>query len=193
MVFGKEIALPIEAYTPNAPSDKEFNAPEFVKSIKERLKQSHSIAMINLQKAMDHEQKSYLNRLKPNKYKLKDVVWYWQPTFKKGECPKILSFWTGPYFIIEVISDVVYRIQQSARGKSSIVHHNQLKPCHARDTLDTSWMKNCRARYSKKSYLNYPQKTLLGNVASLHRLLRLRNLKKIRENLIKLVKNLVFP
>ena len=34
MVFGKEIALPIEAYTPNAPSDKEFNAPEFVKNIK---------------------------------------------------------------------------------------------------------------------------------------------------------------
>ena len=149
MIFGKEITLPVEAFSPETPDEQEFNAPEYVKNIREQLQQSHSTAMINLNKALDHEQKSYLNRLRPNKYKLKEPVWYWLPTFKRGECPKILSFWTGPYFIVEIISDVVYRVQSSAKSKARIVHHNQLKPCYHINNLDVSWLNNCIAKYNK--------------------------------------------
>ena len=151
MVFGKKIALPLEAFTPKTPNDKEFNAPEFVQQIRRNLRKSHEIAMINLQKAFDYEQKSYLNRLKPNQYKLKDSVMYWQPTFKRGECPKLLSFWQGPFYVVEILSDVVYRIQKDAKCKSRIVHHNQIKPYFSREEVNNIWLDHIVSKYAKKS------------------------------------------
>ena len=130
MLYGKEIKLPLEAYAPETPDSQEFKAPEYVEHIQNLLKKSHAIAMENLERAVEYQQRSYLNRLKPHAYHLKEAVWYWRPVFKKGQCPKLMSFWIGPFFIVEILSDVVYRIQRNARCNSQIVHHNQIKPCY---------------------------------------------------------------
>ena len=41
----------------------------------------------------------------------------------KLDCP-----WEGPYLVISVLSDVVYRIQKSRKAKPKVVHSNRLKP-----------------------------------------------------------------
>lgn len=151
MMFGCEIRLPVEAFTPETPNDKAFQGPEYVSYIQEMLRNSHEIAMRNLQKAVVYQQRSYLNRLRPHQYSLKDLVWYWRPVFKKGQCPKLLSFWTGPFFVVEVLSDVVYRIQRTSRCTSKIVHHNQIKPCFTREKLDDNWVETCIRKYKTKS------------------------------------------
>ena len=42
--------------------------------------------------------------------------------------------------ITKVITDVVFRIQKNSSSKPKIVHHNRLKPYHARNSIDTSWV-----------------------------------------------------
>lgn len=140
MLFGRENILPVEAFTPETPDQKEFQAAEYVVHIQKMLQESHEKAMSHLQKAVEYQQRSYLNRLKSHRYQIKDPVWYWRPVFKRGECPKLLTFWTGPFFVVEVISDVVYRIQRNAKCRTQVVHHNQLKPCHLRDKPNTDWI-----------------------------------------------------
>ena len=149
MLYGKEITLPLEAFIPD-PNKRHFNAPEYIRYIRDLLQHSHEIARENLQKAVEYQNRSYLNRLKYNCYSLRDAVWYWQPVFKKGQCPKLLSFWSGPYYIVEVLSDVVFRIQQTAKCKSKVVHYNHLKPCYLREKEPLPWLDNCIEKYAKR-------------------------------------------
>ena len=151
MLYGKEIRLPLEAYAPETPNDREFQAPEYVEHIQTMLRKSHGIAMDHLERAVEYQQRSYLNRLKSHAYQLKDPVWYWRPVFKKGQSPKLMSFWIGPFFVVEVLSDVVYRIQRNARCTSQIVHHNQMKPCFFREERDNTWLDTCINKYKRKS------------------------------------------
>ena len=88
---------------------------------------------------VEYQQQSYLNRLKSHAYQLNDPVWYWRPVFKKGQSPKLLSFWIGPFFVVDVLSGVVYRIQRNARCNSQIVNHNQMKPCFFREERENTW------------------------------------------------------
>ena len=158
MLYGKEIKLPLEAYAPETPDSQEFKAPEYVEHIQNLLKKSHAIAMENLERAVEYQQRSYLNRLKPHAYHLKEAVWYWRPVFKKGQCPKLMSFWIGPFFIVEILSDVVYRIQRNARCNSQIVHHNQIKPCFFREEIEHTWLDSCIEKYRKKGEEISPQR-----------------------------------
>ena len=47
-----------------------------------------------------------------------DAVWLHNPCKKVGHSPKLMRPWEGPYTIIKVINDVVYRIQLTPRGKA---------------------------------------------------------------------------
>ena len=47
---------------------------------------------------------------------------------KKGRNAKLDCPWQGPYLVISVLSDVVYRIQKSKNAKPKVVHSDRLKP-----------------------------------------------------------------
>ena len=152
MLFGRENNLPLEAFAPSTPDNRKFSAPEYVQHVQETLQKSHSAAMNYLQRAVLYQEKSYLNRLKVHRYQLRDAVWYWRPVFKKGECPKLLSFWSGPYFVVEVLSDVLYRIQDTHKPKAAlVVHHNHLKPAYFREAAKADWLDAAIQRYQNRT------------------------------------------
>ena len=64
------------------------------------------------------------------------MVWYYFPINSRGKTPKFCAKWTGPYVIVEAISDVLYRIQFSEDKPSKVVHHNHLKPCKLRGSAN---------------------------------------------------------
>lgn len=140
MLFGENVVLPIQAFTPDTPDKKEMNVPEFSLYIHKQLKYVHEKAYRFLQRAAEYQKKGYLSKLNHNLYQVTDSVWYWLPVCKKNQSPKLSSFWDGPYYIVAVYSDVLYRIQKSAKHKSRVVHHNQLKPCYLREQPDVSWV-----------------------------------------------------
>ena len=177
MLFGTEIRLPLDAYAPESPDNQEFNAPEYVDHVREMLRNSHDIARGHLEKAVEYQQRSYLNRLRPHAYQLKEPIWYWNPVFKKGQSPKLLSFWTGPFYIVEVISDVVYRIQKNARCTTRVVHHNQIKPCFFREEQENQWLDNSIEKFSKKE-----KKAILPDAVSSEEGPNLRRSSRVRTN-----------
>ena len=52
---------------------------------------------------------------------------------------KFLPSYEGPYFIVGVLDDLVYRIKKGQRMKMKVVHHDKLKAYHSRTALDNSW------------------------------------------------------
>ena len=158
LVFGREILMPYEAVTPREKGFYEMSPDEYVVKLKDYLSNAHEIARENLQKTFEYRKKSYLSRLQTHKYNLKDAVYYWNPVIKRGQCKKLLSLWKGPHYVVQIISDVVYRIQETAKSSSKIVHHNQMKPAYFREseTPDVSWIDHCIQKYSAPKETNIP-------------------------------------
>lgn len=62
-----------------------------------------------------------------------DLVWLWCPVRKRGLCQKLLANYTGPYVIVDQLSEVNYRLARlTATGrrsaKTEVVHVARLKP-----------------------------------------------------------------
>ena len=73
----------------------------------------------------------YDHRTNYKTYKAGDSVFLFEPIRKKGICPKFESLWTGPWVILEKVSDLVYKICKTAESNPRYVHHDRLKPCYA--------------------------------------------------------------
>ena len=142
MLYGEENILPLEAFTPDTPDKRELTVPEFSLNLHKQLKLSHEKAYESLQKAAEYQKRGYLPKLNTHQFRLKDPVWYWLPTCKGDQCPKLSSFWDGPFYVVKVYSDILFAIQKSENHKPRVVHHDQIKRCYLRVDADTSWIDN---------------------------------------------------
>ena len=55
-------------------------------------------------------------------------MWLYNPQSKRGS-PKLQTPWKGPWEVTKQVTDVVYQIQKTPKGKPKFVHHDRLKPC----------------------------------------------------------------
>ncbi|XP_070001372.1 uncharacterized protein [Penaeus vannamei] len=60
------------------------------------------------------------------KYNVGDHVWLHNPLRKRGLSPKLQSPWEGPYEILQVMSDVTYKIRRGPQKRSRVVHADRL-------------------------------------------------------------------
>ncbi|GLD71803.1 uncharacterized protein AKAME5_002312700 [Lates japonicus] len=74
-------------------------------------------------------------------YQVGDTVWHLVKGTKrvKNRVRKFLPSYEGPYMVVGLLDDMVYRIQKSERAKVKVVHHDKLKPFYSRTPLDNSW------------------------------------------------------
>ena len=84
--------------------------------------------------SLSPELKGYYNqRSRANSYREGEKVWLYNPQSKKGRSPKLQTPWEGPWEVTKQVTDVVYRIQKTPKGKLKFVHHDRLKPFHERN------------------------------------------------------------
>ena len=95
-------------------------------------------ARSNLKDASMRLGKYYNNRLKYNDMKRGDTVYYHYPVKNKHTSKSNYHPWKGPYVVLEKLSECLYLIKESAKGKAFVVHHNKLKRGVCRNPPDLS-------------------------------------------------------
>ena len=61
------------------------------------------------------------------------LVWLLVPAIPVGTSAKFARLWRGPFRVIEKLSDVVYRVEDTRQaGRIQVVHVNRLKKCFSR-------------------------------------------------------------
>ena len=140
LCFGREISLPLDAATPPCPGEVPLAVPNFVLSVQARMREAHEVARQALQKSAVRQKRGYMTRFHENDFQVKDVVWYFFVENRRGKTPKFSPRWTGPFVIVQVISDVLFKIQTGPKALAKVVHHDHLKPCHLREPMDVSWV-----------------------------------------------------
>jgi len=135
MMFGHETMLPIDLVMPDLSQIQFKNAQDYVLQLQNRLYQIQSRARVNLKAAAEKQAKMYNNRLKYQDFELGSQVYYYYPVKSQNVSKENFLKWKGPYKVITKVSDTLYRIQSTAKGKPFVVHHNKLKPAHIRSEL----------------------------------------------------------
>lgn len=138
MMFGRENYIPIDVMVGPPPhSTMPTQCPhEFVEWVRSVMHDAYEFARGNLQKAALRQRKGYNQRVKPIQFEQGNWVWYWHPPAIRR---KLGQGWTGPYLIVQKLSDTLYKIQQAANYRTKIVHVDSLKPYYAED-MPPNWL-----------------------------------------------------
>lgn len=137
MLTGRDLRLPSDLEKGVHPSEGSSQVI-FNSVFRRKLEEVHEFARERIRMASDKTKDRYDIRARNLKFEKGDSVWLFQPRRQHGRCPKLQSNWEGPYFIIDRINDVVYRIRRSPRTKSKVVHLDRLAPYQSRTAFSST-------------------------------------------------------
>ena len=134
MTYGRELDLPVDLVygVPPSPEQPGQEPCQYVANLEETMVKIHEIARNHMLKAADKQKREYDLKQYKNNYKKGDFFWLFTPAISRGRVKKLSSRWTGPFQVVEPLSDVVIRIRRHPRAKDLVVHHNRLKPYYCR-------------------------------------------------------------
>jgi len=112
----------------------------YIKHLIERLEVTRKVVKENIEDCNFVTKAKYdRDAMDPDRYQLGDTVLLYDPTNKKGQCPKFKQRWTGPYTVVDRSKDgILYKLKNSETAKEikAFVHFNRIKPYTvARDTF----------------------------------------------------------
>jgi len=96
-----------------------------VEELKQKLRATQQLAKTHLNKAKIKAKSHADKTTNVRTFKIGDKVLLQDETLRRGRSKKLDAPWTGPYRIVEKISDVNYKIQ--IKRKTACVHANRLK------------------------------------------------------------------
>jgi len=124
LVYGREMAFPLEIITKKIEDrDEPKYVSAYVSELEDRLRESHEVARKHMKASAIRQKCSYNTNAKRHNYDKGDLVWRNVPGFKL----KISRHWTGPWVVIDKLSDVIFKIQHSKKSAPVIIHGDNLK------------------------------------------------------------------
>ena len=129
LMFGREARLPVDLMFGPSPTDT-TSPNEYTAQLQLSLREAYRRVRTNLTTAHNRQKDYYDQRIHGRPIQPGDLVWLLSPAVPVGHSRKLHCPWTGPYEVLQKLSDCTYKIQ-SRDGKSRIhvVHFNRLKPC----------------------------------------------------------------
>lgn len=130
LLFGHEARLPIDLlYGTKKPQPQ--SVQDYAAHLKTSLTDAYRDVREHLGQAHARQKDFYDRKVHGEPYTKGDFVWLHNPALPPGQSSKLRHPWTGPFRIVERLSEADYRIQEVFGKKSpSVVHFNRLKKCH---------------------------------------------------------------
>ena len=128
LMFGRNARLPVEFLIGQPPSNVSVTVTQYADELQSKLEAVHGLARQNLNISTEKHKRLYDIHSDPTRYHFQqgDLVWYFNNARKPGICPKLTHGWHGPYKIVKVIPDILYKIHLR-RNKFNVVHLDKLK------------------------------------------------------------------
>ena len=81
--------------------------------MRKNLAKIHELARQKLLDSSDHQKRQYDIRSNTKSYRQGDKVFVFDPSKRKGICLKLQCRWSGPFEVVEKLSDLLYRVKFS--------------------------------------------------------------------------------
>ena len=127
MMLGREVNLPIDLLVGAVPHEKEYES-DYADELRDNLRAIHERARHALEVSARRQKKNYDRSTHGPAYRPQQFVWLYDTQRRQRLSKKLGLPWQGPFMVASALSDVVFRIQRSSRGKAKVVHADRLKP-----------------------------------------------------------------
>lgn len=129
LTFGREARLPIDLKF--GTGDQETLSPnDHARKIQKALSYAYNIVRGTLGNVQQRQKTLYDKKIHGKPYNVGDRVWLFSTVIPNDGHRKLHHPWTGPYIIIEKLSDANYKIRRvGVRDKTLVVHFDRLKIC----------------------------------------------------------------
>lgn len=142
LMLGRQVEVPWDVMTPQVGKDPPTSAHVFIRRMRRQMRRNYQIAREKAGRAATMI-KRYNDRLTNMRhYQVGDMVLLKNYRWVSG-IKKMQDRYLGPYYVIDVISDLTLRIARNNRDTPIMVHFNRLKPFYPRtpgENTDNSWV-----------------------------------------------------
>ena len=130
LMFGREARLPVDiAYGTREPDLA--TPPSYASDLQKSLREAYHRVRTSFDTGHQHRKEIYDKKVHGRQYESDELVWLHSPAIPRGQSKKLHHAWTGPYRVLQRLSDCDYRIQVALGQKKPpiVVHFNRLKLC----------------------------------------------------------------
>lgn len=129
LLFGRELRMPTGlAY--GYPPGRQVSTHLYVEELIARLQRIHDFNRDALHNTSRKMKDRYDLRANTRSLAVGTLTWLYAPKRTVGKCPKLQRDWEGPYEILAVINDVLYKVRRRGKMKVITVHRDRLMPYH---------------------------------------------------------------
>ena len=126
-MFGREVAVPIDILAEGVPSSPiNLTVSEYVEWVRSAMEKAFAFAKEKMKLSVRRQKRNYNKSTKVEAIKTHDWVWLFNPMTNQV---KLGKSWSGPYLVMQVMSEVTLKIQKDIHSKSKVVHLNNVKKC----------------------------------------------------------------
>lgn len=137
LVFGRHMKLPIEDRFIQVKRNlgrkqNSYDSYEaHVKLLADRIRVASQVVRQQSKRGHEQSKAHYDKRAREREFNAGDIVYLYDPVASRSKAKKFAYHWTGPFEIIEKLSNLVYTVKISEE-KCINVHINRLKECNSR-------------------------------------------------------------
>ena len=137
LFLGHEITVPVDVMFGRPKEEQQPGCPiEYVEWVRRATGEAFEFARENLGKNAIRQERLYNQRSDIRRYNIGDWVWRWYPPKAKE---KLGKGWTGPYLILDKLTDLTYIIQASETQTPLVVHVDHMKRYES-DVYPENWV-----------------------------------------------------
>ena len=142
VMFGRNVDLPIDITMPADPSIQPQTPNDYVRQLEKKLRAAYMSTRAHLKRAATAQKKYYDRSSHLYKYKEGDMVKLRRFVRKPG-IGKYADRYEGPFFILDILGDVTFRIIKCPESRAKVVHHDHILPYfpkEASENVDKTWV-----------------------------------------------------
>ena len=142
LMLGRNTYMPADRMMPHNPSRRCKSITEFARELDLAVRHAHQVAREHTHRAATAQKKYYDRTAHLKHYKVGEKVQLKVFRKEKG-VGKFADRFEGPYYVLDVISDVNFRIIRAMEDKPRVVHHDHIVPYVEREPEqadDKAWV-----------------------------------------------------
>ena len=142
LMLGRNTYMPADRMMPHNPNVQRKTITEFARELDQSVRRAHQLAREHTFRAATTQKKYYDRTAHLKRYKVGDTVQLKVFRKEKG-VGKFADRFEGPYYVLDVLSDVNFRIIRAMEDKPRVVHHDHIIPYLEREpepACDKAWV-----------------------------------------------------
>ena len=142
LMFGRNVEMPLDVTMPEDPNVQPISPSAHVRKMERALRTAYHYTREHLKRASTAQKKYYDKNCNLYKYKEGDMVKLRKFRREPGT-GKYADRYEGPYYIMDILGDVTFRIVENQKKPPKVVHHDHILPYFpkkASENVDKTWV-----------------------------------------------------